>query len=87
MASRDPQLQKEKSAYYKRRDEWMKNYYGKWIAIQDGELQIVGETDVEVALALTKKTGECRGFIVHVGYENNEIFNIYQCIKTTELTG
>jgi len=63
----------EKEAYWAMRNELLKKYEGKWIAIVDGEVAAVGETSSEVVEKASKVRMSGPIYINKVGEEKNVV--------------
>ncbi len=64
------QFEREKQAYWAMRDELLKTYYGKWVAIVEGKVAAVGEQMSKVAAEAFQRTGKAVMYVACVGKED-----------------
>ena len=64
------QFEQEEQAYWQQRDELIKQYAGKWVAIVGRQVVAVGEQMSKVAAEAWKKTGSGLMYVNLVGEEN-----------------
>ncbi len=60
----------EKTAYWAMRDELVKQYRGKWVAVVGGQVVAVADKASKVLEDAYQKTKSSVGFAVRVGYEH-----------------
>lgn len=60
----------EKAAYWAMREELLKQYWGKWVAIVNGTVVAIGNEAGKVIQEAFRKTGSEVGFAARVGYED-----------------
>jgi hypothetical protein len=71
------QFEQEEQAYWQQRDELLKQYAGKWVAMVGGQVVAVGEQMNKAAAAAFRKTPSSVMFVALVGDEDIE-FHIRQ---------
>ncbi|MDQ3812541.1 MAG: DUF5678 domain-containing protein [Armatimonadota bacterium] len=76
-AETQQKFEQEKQAYWQQRDELLKQYRGKWVAIVGGQVVAVGDRSGEVIREAYRKTGSTVGYVAHVGFED-AIYRIRQ---------
>jgi len=64
------QFKREKQAYWVMRDRLMKDYYGKWVAVVNGQVVGSGNNRGRVGYAAFLKTGSEVCFCAQVGFED-----------------
>jgi hypothetical protein len=64
------QFKREKQAYWAMRDRLMKDYYGKWVAVVNGQVVGSGNNRGRVGYAAFLKTGSEVCFCAQVGFED-----------------
>jgi predicted aspartyl protease len=62
-------FEQEKEAYWRQREELLKQYAGQWVAIVDGKVAAVGGTSGETIREAYRKTGSTVGYVAQVGSE------------------
>ncbi len=70
-------FEQEEQAYWQQREELLKRYKGKWVAIVGGQVVAVGDNSGAVIREAYQKTGSTAGFVAHVGCED-EVYRIRQ---------
>jgi predicted aspartyl protease len=64
------QFEQEEQAYWQQREELLKQYSGKWVAIVCGQVVAVGEQMNKTAAAAFRKTGSTLMYVNLVGKED-----------------
>jgi predicted aspartyl protease len=62
-------FEREKEAYWQQRDELLRQYRGKWVAIVNGQVVAVGDSARAVIWEAFRKTGSTVGYVACVGDE------------------
>jgi hypothetical protein len=60
----------EKAAYWAMREELLKQYWGKWVAVVNGTVVAIGDEKGKVIVEAFRRTGSQVGFAARVGYED-----------------
>jgi predicted aspartyl protease len=68
-SSRNHRFEREKQAYWAIRDELLKKYFGKWVAIVNGKVVASGKKKMAVLKEAFSLTRSEVGYITKVGYE------------------
>jgi hypothetical protein len=63
-------FEQEEQAYWQQRDELLKQYAGKWVAVVGGQVAAVGEQMNKVAAEALRKTGSGLMYVNLVGGED-----------------
>jgi hypothetical protein len=63
-------FEREKEAYWQQRDELLRQYRGKWVAIVNGQVVAVGDQMNKVAAEAFRKTGSALMYVALVGGED-----------------
>ncbi len=63
------QFEREKQAYWAMRDELLKTYYGKWVAIVEGKVAAVGDSAFDVLQKVLTQKGATVMYVKRVGFE------------------
>lgn len=72
-AETQQRFEQEAAAYWRQRDELLKLYRGKWVAIVGGQVVAVGEQMHKVAAEASRKTGSGLMYVSLVGDEEAEL--------------
>src|SRR2546423_216635 len=67
------QFEAEERAYWAQRDELLKQYAGKWVAVVGGQVAAVGDRMNQVSAEAYRRTGSRVKFVALVGEEDLEI--------------
>jgi hypothetical protein len=62
-------FEQEERAYWGQREELLKQYKGRWVAIVGGEVVAVGDSSGAVIREAYQKTGSTAGYVARVGNE------------------
>jgi hypothetical protein len=71
------QFEREKQAYWQLRNELLRQYADKWVAVVGGRVVATGDTSSGVIREAHEKTGSKMGYVAHVGHED-EVLRIRQ---------
>jgi uncharacterized protein DUF5678 len=63
-------FEQEEQAYWQQRDELLKQYAGKWVAVVGGQVAAVGDQMNKVAAEALRKTGSGLMYVNLVGGED-----------------
>ena len=64
------QFEAEQNAYWRMREELLRQHRGDWVAVVNGQVVSTGKDSSEVLLEAYQKTGCEVGFTARVGYED-----------------
>ena len=71
-------FEEQRQVYWRLREELLKKYRGKWIAVCDGAVAAVGETKGEVIKAAYRRCGFKPMYVSKVGEEKKVSRRVYR---------
>jgi predicted aspartyl protease len=70
-------FEQEKQAYWQQRDDLLKRFAGKWVAVVGGQVVATGDSSGAVIRAAYEQTGNAVGYVARVGHED-EVLRVRQ---------